>query len=526
MKMTIALKGWLVENKRAAAGATDEELTKAAATSLVEGVLTAEKLLELTTGGNAGVASELKTFMNDVSARLAAIEARPAATAAASEKPDASVFEKLFAGAGGDGAQLDPKETVVRVKGAHESYEKTRKAAVYPEFTKEGKGRHPFAGQPVRDEARELEHSSDLDKAISGAFFKFMLKAQHKGPLPPTAKMTDHEVDLIQYALRECKWGGVIRAGFGDDAGEEAPNAIAVKNRKLSDMEIKAVLDDVTSGGIEIAPIVFDDDIIMTPLLHSELYPLVTVKTITRGRRIEGASMGNVTLSSGGVDGTDIPLFNTASFVAAFDTNIHVVNGAIEIGLDFLSDSPIGVAEEVTRQYGEVLLAWLDEQIALGDGSTEPEGIFVASGTVSVAMGSDAPTVGDYENLLFGVPKQYKRGTEPSRIVYLGNETSYSRARAIAVGGSDQRRVFGMDHESYKLLGHDYKIEDSLPNTKVAFFNARRYRMYRRLGLTMKTTTEGKTLTRANQMLITARARFGGNLEDGNCAAVCTDAQA
>ncbi|WP_196300513.1 hypothetical protein, partial [Streptococcus pneumoniae] len=83
---------------------------------------------------------------------------------------------------------------------------------------------------------------------------------------------------------------------------------------------------------LEIAPIAFDDQIILTPLLNGEFFPRFNTVPITRGRRIESASMGNVTLSSGGADGTDIPLFATAAFIAAFDTTIFVVNGSIEIG--------------------------------------------------------------------------------------------------------------------------------------------------------------------------------------------------
>jgi hypothetical protein len=109
----------------------------------------------------------------------------------------------------------------------------------------------------------------------------------------------------------------------GAGQGSEDDGAISVKNRKLAPHEIKALIDDATSGGIEIPPIAFDDMIIQIPILNGEFYPRVNTVNITRGRRIEGGSIGNVTLSSGGVDATAIPLFNTANFVSAFDTTIH-----------------------------------------------------------------------------------------------------------------------------------------------------------------------------------------------------------
>ena len=48
---------------------------------------------------------------------------------------------------------------------------------------------------------------------------------------------------------------------------------------------VKTLIDDATSGGLEAAPIVFDDMVIQTPLLNGELFPLVTTVPLDRGRR-------------------------------------------------------------------------------------------------------------------------------------------------------------------------------------------------------------------------------------------------
>ena len=54
-----------------------------------------------------------------------------------------------------------------------------------------------------------------------------------------------------------------------------------------------------------------------------------------------------------------IPLQTTANFITAFDTNVHVANAVIEIGMDLLSDSPVPLGQIVTEKYGEALLGWL-----------------------------------------------------------------------------------------------------------------------------------------------------------------------
>jgi HK97 family phage major capsid protein len=434
-----------------------------------------------------------------------------------------SQLERAFAHSTG---QSDVGDVHIRQIDAIESYARTKTAMTFPDMTTKGR-RHPLAGQRVYEgtesgERRYIDAPCEADLAVCGAFLKFMISSQNPRA-PRQFKMTDHDKDLLWYAMHNMKWGGVLR---GDCTSVDG--AIGVKNRLLTDHERKALIDDSSSGGLEIAPIVFDDAVIETPYLTGELFPLVTVIPLTRGRRIEGASISTVTLTSGGADASAIALFNTASFVAAFDTTIFAVNGAIQIGLDFLGDAIPDIGGMITRQYGQKLLEWLDEQIAKGDGTTEPEGIVTASGTVSVAADNGAtggPTVGDYETLMFGVTKKYKQGYPTARIAFCGTETSYQRVRGIPVSTSDARRVFGMDHESYMLFDHPYKINDSLSNRQQFFGVMPRYRMYRRLGLVTRVSTEGDTLMRSNEMLLVARARFGGQIEDGNAFAVCTDAQ-
>jgi HK97 family phage major capsid protein len=75
-------------------------------------------------------------------------------------------------------------------------------------------------------------------------------------------------------------------------------------------------------------------------------------------------------------------------------------------------------------------------------------------------------------------------------------------------------------------MGRPYKINESLGNTKIFYAILKRYRMYRRRGLTIKTTQEGDTLVRRNELLLTAQARYGGQLERGGAAAVTSTAPA
>ena len=536
MNVTSKLRALLQSEKGVKPDATEHECRKATIAALAADPAFEAKYLDSQKdeGANTFV-SLLEKLSGDV-AELKAAKSDPiSAHRTGTYRQDAPELPESL---GKEVAAGNPRGNDARVKRAHESYDRQRKDLLFPTKTRGGEGgRHPFANQPVFEGGekgrRSIQASSQLDMACAGAYIKFAAsRAGKKSDVPSAFRMTDHDWDLMDYVFKECDWGGTINAGqegWGDNPGAIGLGGYSGGQKLRQDM-IKAILDDATSGGLEAAPIFFDDMLITIPLLHSEFFPKVNVVNITRGRRIEGASIGMVTITSS-TEGTAISLFNTANFIAAFDTTIFIASGAIEIGLDFLSDSPIDIAGAVSRDYQQVMLNWLDSQILGGDGTTEPEGLINASGTTSVTStnGSGGPwTVGDIEALLFGVTKAYKGGTDPSRIGFASLETTYRRVRGIAVSTSDQRRVFGMDHENYRVFDRFWGIGSSstggfTSNRQILFANFARYRMYRRLGLTVTTEDRGSTLRRANTMLLIARSRWGGNLEDGAACAYSSD---
>lgn len=408
----------------------------------------------------------------------------------------------------------------VSVKEVVEGYDSNRKSAIVPQRSAMGIPRHD-AGQPVVYAGRALDMPSDRDKAISQAWFKLMAhQGGIGGHVPPGLKYTDHDDQLVKWAIHNSKFTGIMNV-------PGAPDGIGIDNRKLSELEVKTLLDDSTSGGLEIVPIEFDDAIILTPLLFGEFFPLVNVIPTARGRRMEGASMSNPTITSGTAEGTSIVEFDTDSFISAFDTTIFNAVGAMSIGEDFLQDSPTTIGQLIIQKYGEQMMAWLDEQIVKGDGTTEPQGIFNASGITDVAAANATTgpwTVGDMEGVMLGVTKAF-RNARGSRNVFLSNETTYRRIRAIAVGSADQRRVFGMDHGGYRIFDHDFKVNSNIANAEAGFCNLGFYRMYRRMGMQVRIDNSGKTHALTNTRTIVVRARYGGKLELGGAFAKVDDGQ-
>ncbi len=546
MNVTIALKKWLIGN---AAGVdkdtSDDDHRKAAGEALIDGSLSPAKFAELTVDEKDAKANELSEKLDGIVGalgKLAEAQSKPADEPDAKDKDkggdkdkDAEPnknkdapklpedFQKEIGNIGtSQGSQDDAGNAPPRVKSVAEMYSTTKSALVHPEYNKAGR-RCAKAGMPVTDftDGRAMDSPSDLDKAVIGAYAKFICKVAQRGSSRTFGYqgLSDHERDLLQHALRRYKWGGATR---DDDFAD-------IDNRCLTPIEQKDLIDDAGpggSGGIEAAPIVLDDDVISTPLLYGELYPLVHTVTLDRGRRVEGVSIGQVGDGCGGVDAAAITLFNTAAYVAAFNTTIYRWEGAIRIGLDFLSDSPINFGQIVTQQYGNALLKALDDVIATGNGTTQPEGVMNHAGVTAVAFGGVAPTLGAYETLRFTVPKEEHDASVKNSIVFCGTELSYQRSRAIPVGAADVRRIFGLSYDDYMWMSRPFKINESLTNAQQFYAVLARYRMYQRRGLTMRSSTEGDTLIRRNELLLVATARYGGQMERAAAAALTTTALA
>ena len=555
MPITEKLKGWLVANAGVKEDATDDELRKAAGESFADGKLTADKFQELAKEPDDDEADEFVKRFDSIADGLSKVvellkpkdddeakikekaeatrkadegeAARKAAEAKAAKGEKPSDLSKMIAELAGDAGDSD-EPIDVRVKEAAEQYDGTRKSMAYPAATKSGRP-HPLAGQAVKDYGRYgrvMDEPSQRDRAVAGAYAKFICStAQRQGSRTfGFQSLNQHDKELLLYSMENMEWGGCgvncVDKDWADICG-----------RRLTGLERKALIDDATSGGLEAAPIVFDDQVIQTPLLHGELFPLVNTIPLDRGRRVEGVATGTVSWTWGGVDDTAVTLFNTASYVSAFDTTIYRGEGAILIGLDFLSDSPIDFGAHVTAQYGERLLEELDNVIATGNGTTQPQGVINTVGATSVAGGA-ATSIGNYESLFFGIAKSERRANLAASTVFCSTEESYQRAKAIPVGAADARRLFGEGgmgtggYGNYSIMGQPYKINESLTSNQIFYAILGRYRMYRRRGLTMRSSTEGSTLIRANDLLMVATARYGGQMERGACVALTTTAEA
>jgi HK97 family phage major capsid protein len=429
-------------------------------------------------------------------------------------EPDADELAKAAdlaaqrrAGAVPDSGGTDPAAafkaagSAPRVKKASESYSNTKSTLCYSQereahpSMRVGNPALMYEGSlldPRMSVAKTINTTSEAEYAKIGAWAKWQIR---KSGAP--VRLNEHEMQLVKEVAHEDRFVGEHFDG-----------------RKMSDYEVKTVLDDSTSGGQEAVPEYFDTAIITTPLLHGELAPYVTQINVPRGSSADAFSIGTPTFVST-ASGSAITPFTTTSFVTAFDTNFFPASCAFEIGLDFESDAVPNFGAAVVNQIGQEAMRWLDEQIAVGDGTTEPQGIFTATGTaVSAANGTTgAVTYNDSLNLVFAMSKAARNALGGNRVRFVGHDTNYKFFMQVATGVTgDTRPIFGMKTQSYMLGEYPFSVQNNVTVGDVAFCNLAAYRLYRRQGIQFSYEDRGSTLMLANKRLILARMRYGGKL--------------
>lgn len=424
------------------------------------------------------------------------------------------LFDGLFGGnnnSSNDGDSVATSTVVagakggsVRVKTPKDMYSSTKQDLTYS-------AKSFRAGQPIMVGTERLKGLSDLDVACIGAFLKHIVR-RGGAPMEPAS---DHEKALLAHAAEAFEWNGFI--GQGNSVQEF---------RSTDPVRTKALLSDTTSGGSYIVPTVFDDALILKPLLFGELFPEVEVVNLARGNSVDAATMGDVTLNwDQAAEGTALTPFSAADLLNQIQTAVHCCTFAVEVGSDWMADTPLAIGQILTERIGTTLLTELDKVVATGNGTTQPTGLFTASGTTDVpsASGTSGPySVGDAETLAWALPKAY-RNQRVERCAFIGNDATYRRFRSVPRGTDDAQRIFGMDHMSYTLLEWPFRINNSIPDGYCGFSALRRYRMYRRLGSQVRWTDQGQTLALKNTSLLVLRARYGGQPTIGEAVAIMND---
>ncbi len=315
----------------------------------------------------------------------------------------------------GDGnGNSDPR---IRVKNVSEKYSMSRKSHDWNKYGLPARG---FGGKAV-------EENSEWDNACFGVFMRRSARRAGIGAI----EWTEHDQDVLNEMTFKQRWVGEIGGQYTED---------------IAPARVKTLLDDTSpgSGGDFINPYWFDDQLIVPALLTGEVFPFVDLVTIPRASSVHAGVMAIPTTSWDTSEGTAGTEYATGGMVNLLTTTIQACALWVEIGLDFLSDTPVNLGAFLSRILGERLAAGLDRVVAVGSPTNgEPLGMFSTPGytVVADAYGSAGPaTVGDVEGLIFALPKQYR--TKANNPRFLMNDQMYRKYRAIPTATGWNTRAF------------------------------------------------------------------------------------
>lgn len=518
MNVTPQLREHLEKNHGLKPGSSDKEVKQLAYSLLPSGKLKA---------------AEVKALNGKE--RLANPDMNPAAT---DNLPDAKA---LF----GSSVGQDPN---VRVKPIKERFNCTKATSVFGKSALSrnsklespgGRGdREPgmdayyWEVDPGTDIAvkKRISEPSEFEIAKIGAVFKHSLIRRHGTEACHTAlskwkfRWTEEDQQLLDAAIHEDEWVGP--GVTNQDSGDVSP-------RKLTDFQRKsfseggakgyqpgmqkAPLADASgdaSGGDQAVPQYFDFEAIRTPLLYGELVPYVEITATNRGRAAHSYSIGTPTFVTT-ASGSAISAFDATSFAATFDVTFFPASCGFLWTRDFEMDAAPNVGQLIVAQLGDQFKYQMDNWIAVGDGTTQPQGLNNAGlGSVSASGTSHQTMVyNDGLNMAFGITKPFRKAFGGDSTMFVMTDKMYKKFMQLTTGVTgDTRPIYGMHVKDYQLGDYHVAVQNDIADGTVFFANLRGYRLYRRLGLYFELITTGQTLTLANEKLLFARARFGGKI--------------
>lgn len=352
------------------------------------------------------------------------------------------------------------------------------------------------------------ELPSEAERAMLGSWCKRLL--QRAGY---SVQFTEHDKGLLA------------------DMAERYVFTEGEEGKEVADVELvkKALLDDSISGANVLNPVLLEDAIQTSLVLHSQLAPYCSLVDLPRGRIVRTGLVGRPISVWGSPPGTAIAEMDCTNLVGSIDTTIFPLVGAVEVSQELQDDvSAVNIGDMLIQGFSDDMRYQLDRAIAIGDGVSQPTGLFNTAGVTVVpsASGSAGPAqIADLEGLFFAVPKQYREPPGAGRgLSWVGNDLNYRRFRTIPIGSTFNERLWGLDRlDGYTLYGLPFRVQNDIPNNSLMAVDLSNYRLFRRAGIQSRVERGGKELTLKRLDLIVCLARFGGRLVRTAGAAKSTD---
>ena len=326
------------------------------------------------------------------------------------------------------------------------------------------------------------------------------------------SELVQEKMDELGVTRVERKHGMFPGVAGGDDPlrspAERAKAFLrsAILHAKPTDELIRKALSEGSDGaGGYLVPTEYRAELIRRVPELSELFPLVRKVPVIGDSGEYPKLDADVAITWGRSENDNITV-SDPSFTQLTWT-VRNMSAITYLSRELVSDANPGIVETVTALFSEAVAAERDKMIAIGDGSTQPQGIYSAAGLSSVAVNGSL----DYAALVelkFALSRKYHRGAR-----WVMNSTNLQRITALTDdNGLPVFRDAIVAGESPRILGKEYAIQDDLPDSVIFFGDLSHYLWFDRERMMIESTSTGGDTFRKHQVAIKVVERCDGKL--------------
>jgi len=186
---------------------------------------------------------------------------------------------------------------------------------------------------------------------------------------------------------------------------------------------------------------------------------------------------------------------------------IHRLNALTKISRELVADAGIDLVDYLSTLFAEAVAVEEDRVIAVGDGSTQPEGLYSAAGVQAY----DVAGAIDYDalvDLYYTLPGRYR-----DRAVWLGHDDVFKSVRKLVDSAGQPLWRPSLEADSPdRLLGRPVITQSGLPTSVLLFGDPRYYHLYDREEFAVEGSTSAGDAFAAHQLWLKTWERVDGKL--------------
>ena len=281
---------------------------------------------------------------------------------------------------------------------------------------------------------------------------------------------------------------------------------MGIPNSQFTPLQRKALSEGTDSAGGYLVQTEQKTEIIQRLAELSELVPYVRrVPVITDAGTFPKLDT-DVTITWGRAE--NAAMTETDAAFTQLTWAVANMSAITYLSRELVDDSNPGIVAEVTKLFSEKIAAERDKKIAIGTGSSQPEGLISASGLSAVTGASGALDYAKLVKLKHGLARKYQKKAR-----WVMSSTAFQWCHEIV---DSQNRPIVVDalvnSEMPKLLGKPYSIQDDLPDGIIVFGDLSYYIWFDRQKMIMETTNTGGDTFSKHQLAVKVIERCDGKV--------------